>query len=195
MTDPESQHEAAPPAPPPRPTSQTRSPASRSQLEQDEIYARQLAEHYQHQEAKRQSARQYRQDQQERYHREREEPERSFLDGMQCSVTVQELAKQFQMIFRKLARTSRKDSSRRRQRSTASLLISRRNLMKTTRTPHPHSRQGVHLNSMADEAMITPHAAAQNGSATMAMPLRSATTSQHFNLMTTIVSSCLMNGT
>lgn len=42
MSDPSFQAEEAPPPRPPRPTQQPR-----SQLEQDEIYARQLAEHYQ----------------------------------------------------------------------------------------------------------------------------------------------------
>ena len=53
MSDPDAQqHEPAPPPQPPRPTSQTRGPPSggRSQVEQDELYARRLAEHYQAQE-------------------------------------------------------------------------------------------------------------------------------------------------
>lgn len=42
MSDPSFKAEEAPPPQPPR-------PQPRTQLEQDEIYARQLAEHYQHQ--------------------------------------------------------------------------------------------------------------------------------------------------
>ena len=47
MSDPESQ-EAPPPAQPPRPAAIPRAPSttSQSQLESDERYARQLAEHY-----------------------------------------------------------------------------------------------------------------------------------------------------
>ena len=44
MTDPESQKEAERPARPPRPTQPTST--AQSQLEADEMYARQLAEHY-----------------------------------------------------------------------------------------------------------------------------------------------------
>ncbi|KKY27654.1 putative cue domain [Phaeomoniella chlamydospora] len=44
MTDPDSQKEPEPPAKPPRPTVPTST--TRSQLEADELYARQLAEHY-----------------------------------------------------------------------------------------------------------------------------------------------------
>ncbi|EXJ86363.1 hypothetical protein A1O3_03314 [Capronia epimyces CBS 606.96] len=49
MTDPDSQREPEPPAKPPRPTQQyqpPRSTAKLSQVEADELYARQLAEHY-----------------------------------------------------------------------------------------------------------------------------------------------------
>lgn len=42
MSDPDFRSEETPPPPPPR-------PQPRSQLEQDEMYARQLAEHYQNQ--------------------------------------------------------------------------------------------------------------------------------------------------
>jgi hypothetical protein len=48
MSDPDSQKEAPPPAQPPRPVYTAPGPTSttRSQLEADELYARQLAEHY-----------------------------------------------------------------------------------------------------------------------------------------------------
>jgi CUE domain len=48
MTDPDSQRDAVPPAKPPRPARQTGMPTStaQSQLEADEMYARQLHEHY-----------------------------------------------------------------------------------------------------------------------------------------------------
>lgn len=48
MTDPDSQKDAPPPAKPPRPDQQSRIPTStaQSQLEADEMYARQLHEHY-----------------------------------------------------------------------------------------------------------------------------------------------------
>ncbi|KIX10635.1 uncharacterized protein Z518_01719 [Rhinocladiella mackenziei CBS 650.93] len=47
MTDPDSQREPDPPAKPPRPTQQgSHTSAKLSQLEADELYARQLAEHY-----------------------------------------------------------------------------------------------------------------------------------------------------
>lgn len=48
MSDPDSQHEAPPPAKPPRPAQQSAIPTStaQTQLEADEMYARQLHEHY-----------------------------------------------------------------------------------------------------------------------------------------------------
>src|SRR5271156_170938 len=48
MSDPDSQKEAPPPAQPPRPVHTAPGPTSTtlSQLEADELYARQLAEHY-----------------------------------------------------------------------------------------------------------------------------------------------------
>ena len=63
MSDPESQREAAPPPQPPRPAAPPKNPSARSQLEADELYARQLAEHYQNQAARqgmRDSSRDYR---------------------------------------------------------------------------------------------------------------------------------------
>lgn len=45
MTDPDSQREPEPPARPPRPT-QTSTATTQSQIDADEMYARQLAEHY-----------------------------------------------------------------------------------------------------------------------------------------------------
>ncbi|KAK4945174.1 ubiquitin-binding protein cue5 [Elasticomyces elasticus] len=46
MSDPDSQREPEPPAKPPRPAAQTPTSTKTSQLEADELYARQLAEHY-----------------------------------------------------------------------------------------------------------------------------------------------------
>ncbi|MCJ1379020.1 ubiquitin-binding protein cue5 [Xylographa soralifera] len=46
MSDPDSQHEPAPPPQPPRPVSSAKLRTGQSQLEADEQYARQLAEHY-----------------------------------------------------------------------------------------------------------------------------------------------------
>lgn len=46
MSDPESQQEPAPPPQPPRPVPSSNPRTGQSQLEADEIYARQLAEHY-----------------------------------------------------------------------------------------------------------------------------------------------------
>jgi hypothetical protein len=46
MTDPDAQREPEPPAKPPRPAKQQQAPTNLSQLEADELYARQLAEHY-----------------------------------------------------------------------------------------------------------------------------------------------------
>ena len=46
MSDPDSQHEPAPPPQPPRPVSSSKLYTGQSQLEADEQYARQLAEHY-----------------------------------------------------------------------------------------------------------------------------------------------------
>ena len=46
MSDPDSQHEPAPPPQPPRPVSFAKQRTGQSQLEADEQYARQLAEHY-----------------------------------------------------------------------------------------------------------------------------------------------------
>ena len=46
MSDPDSQHEPAPPPQPPRPVSSAKLHTGQSQLEADEQYARQLAEQY-----------------------------------------------------------------------------------------------------------------------------------------------------
>ena len=94
MSDPEAQNEPAPPPQPPRPTQPPSATGGRSQLEADELYARQLAEHYQHQAARqglRDSTRDYR-GQDPRLERPRQETslkpnelyddrEHSFLDG------------------------------------------------------------------------------------------------------------------
>ena len=75
MTDPTAAKDM-PPAKPPRPT-QFATPAARSQVESDEMYARQLAEHYngrrahEHQGRRRGSA-------------NSEERDYSFFDGMFC---------------------------------------------------------------------------------------------------------------
>ena len=46
MSDPDSQYEPAPPPQPPRPVSSAKQRTGQGQLEADEQYARQLAEHY-----------------------------------------------------------------------------------------------------------------------------------------------------
>lgn len=82
MTDPESQQEAPRPAKPPRPAQQTGAPTStaQSQLAADEMYARQLHEHYSG--ANRQPRQRQDPSQQARQERRQEEEEReySFLD-------------------------------------------------------------------------------------------------------------------
>lgn len=75
MTDPNSQTEDVPPAKPPRPTT------SQRQVEADEMYARQLAEHYN----RRAAPRHFDDDEEARYRQGREsddEREYSFFDGM-----------------------------------------------------------------------------------------------------------------
>ena len=49
MSDPDAQQEPLPPPQPPRPIQNPRGLVGRSQLEADELYARQLAEHYNNQ--------------------------------------------------------------------------------------------------------------------------------------------------
>ena len=49
MSDPDAQQDPVPPPQPPRPAQQFRGPGGQSQLEADEQYARQLAEHYNNQ--------------------------------------------------------------------------------------------------------------------------------------------------
>jgi len=77
MTDPNAQVEDIPPAKPPRPS------ASQRQVEADEIYARQLADHYNRR------APQSRWDEESRYRQRRgsdvsEERDYSFFDGTLC---------------------------------------------------------------------------------------------------------------
>lgn len=90
MSDPDAaQQEPAPPPQPPRPI-QAPKKAPRNQLEADELYARQLAEHYNNQNAYRQSPREppreYRGDNQRRERNYQQDDlyddrERSFIDG------------------------------------------------------------------------------------------------------------------
>lgn len=79
MSDPDFKAEEAPPPRPPRPT------AAQRQMDQDEMYARQLAQHYQSSARDRQSnsQRQRQQGQQSLYADRREDDgrERSFFDG------------------------------------------------------------------------------------------------------------------
>ena len=75
MTDPNAQEEDIPPAKPPRPT------AAQRQMEADEVYARQLAEHYNRR------AQSSRLDDEARYRQRRgseasDERDYSFFDGM-----------------------------------------------------------------------------------------------------------------
>ena len=94
MSDPDSQAEPAPPAQPPRPTQQSRDTAAQRQLEADELYARQLAEHYsnQAQGPRRDPGRDYRGQEPPQLPRRQQETglnpnelyddrERSFIDG------------------------------------------------------------------------------------------------------------------
>ena len=62
MSDPNAQVEAQPPPQPPRPVEPPRSTSAQRQLEQDELYARQLAAHYDNQayNPRRDSSRDYR---------------------------------------------------------------------------------------------------------------------------------------
>lgn len=74
MSDPNFKEEEVPPPQPPRPSQ------PRSQLEQDELYARQLAAHFSSS-----GSRDYPQQQQRRMQPE-DEREHSFFDGEQCAV-------------------------------------------------------------------------------------------------------------
>lgn len=88
MSDPEAQVEPPPPAQPPRRTAApapavapgTKAP-SKSQLEADELYARQLAEHYQQQDMRRAAREQTGRPQQGGYGQREDERERNFIDG------------------------------------------------------------------------------------------------------------------
>lgn len=80
MTDPNAAEQDIPPAKPPRP-GQNAPPAMRSQVESDELYARQLAEHYNRRRAPRSDL----DEQDEASRRESansEEKDYSFFDGM-----------------------------------------------------------------------------------------------------------------
>ena len=90
MSDPDSQQEPAPPPQPPRPV---RGSAPRNQVEADALYARQLAEHYDNQDARRDPSRDYRGQENPHLPRQRketdlkpneiyEDTERSFIDGI-----------------------------------------------------------------------------------------------------------------
>lgn len=85
MSDPDAQTEAPPPAQPPRPQPPPAVPGakapSQSQLEADELYARQLADHYQQQDMRRAAREQGGHAQQRGYHQQEEERERNFIDG------------------------------------------------------------------------------------------------------------------
>jgi hypothetical protein len=81
MTDPKAQEEMAPPPKPPRPT---RATAQQRQMEADEMYARQLSEHY-NQSRRRAPPPGWETDpryQRPRGSEESEEREYSFFDGM-----------------------------------------------------------------------------------------------------------------
>lgn len=88
MSDPDAQVEAPPPPQPPRRAAAavpavapgTKAP-SKSQLEADELYARQLAEHYQQQDMRRAQREQGGRPQQGGYGQREEERERNFIDG------------------------------------------------------------------------------------------------------------------
>lgn len=94
MSDPDAQVEPLPPPQPPRPAEPPRSPAAQHQVDQDELYARQLAEHYNTQtyDPRRDSSRDYRGQENPRLPRRPQETglnpnelyddrERSFIDG------------------------------------------------------------------------------------------------------------------
>lgn len=82
MTDPTAQEDMVPPPKPPRPPQQPTSTTQR-QMESDEMYARQLAEHYNTSE-RREQAPGWENDPRSRRSRGSEESERdySFFDGM-----------------------------------------------------------------------------------------------------------------
>lgn len=85
MTDPNAEPDL-PPAKPPRPSQHATSTA-RSQLEADELYARQLSEHYNRREPS------YRGDDEHQYQQSRdsnnpEERDYSFFDGMSSNLSL-----------------------------------------------------------------------------------------------------------
>lgn len=88
MTDPTAQEDMVPPPKPPRPTQQRATSTTQRQLESDEMYARQLAEHYN---SRRGPAPDWQND--PRYHQPRggeeaEDKEYSFFDGnVSCYVS------------------------------------------------------------------------------------------------------------
>ena len=96
MSDPDAQSESAPPPQPTRPTQPSQDAATQRQLESDELYARQLAQHYDNQAygPRRDSARDYRGQAPPQLPRRRPETElnpnelyddreRSFIDGQE----------------------------------------------------------------------------------------------------------------
>ena len=99
MSDPDAQKEPPAPPQPPRPMQPTRDAAAQRQLEADELYARQLAEHYNNQAygPRRDPSRDYRGQEAPRLPKRRPETgsnpneldddrERSFIDGMRLGL-------------------------------------------------------------------------------------------------------------
>ena len=122
MSDPDFKAEEAPPPQPPR-------PQPRSQLEQDEMYARQLAQHYQSQGGPRgQGGYGSRGEGQAPERPRSREPERehSFFDGMSHITTMNIVADSTQTSFPRFARTSSRASRRRRRQLVAGSTISPR---------------------------------------------------------------------
>ena len=120
MSDPDAQTEAASPPPPqqpPRPAAPAvaQGQGAHSQLEADELYARQLAEHYQQQDMRRAARGQGDARQRQQGYYQEEERERNFIDGMVAhSSDLESRLTIKQMIFLRLVRTSERVSLRHR---------------------------------------------------------------------------------
>ena len=123
MSDPDAQQEPAPPPQPPRPVQTTKAHTGQSQLEADELYARQLAEQYNgpaaYGQAPRSTSRERRAPRSGRSNRDTglkpnelyDDREHSFIDG-RCR-TVSDLDSTevtFQMIYLLYGTISEKDS-------------------------------------------------------------------------------------
>lgn len=128
MSDPSFKAEEAPPPQPPR-------PQPRSQLEQDEMYARQLAEHYQSQGGQGGHSQRTHAEGQRRQQRPNEpDREHSFFDGKTINTFRRIHANGMKMICPRSARTSSRASRRRRRQSRAGSQTSPRSSMASPTT-------------------------------------------------------------